>query len=146
MEMDSDSGNKKIFKKIYYYRNDPVLQYISKNYYYTRIVPKFLDELTYSNTENKNRIRGLSAANSTDLQKLIQKELITDLSLYNLDDGSKYNVEIIGSSGVLNGITAGADELHYDRHWGYFDEKTSLNDSNKSALISSEYGLSKLYS
>lgn len=139
-EMNDKNGDPRIFKKIYFYRNDPTLQYIRKNYYYTRVVPKFLDELAYDNTTHKIRNRGLSAAG-------VRKESIKDLIYLNLDDGSKYNIEIIGSSGVLNGITSGSSELVYDKHWGYYDEKTNSSQHNiTSTLLNSNYGISKKYS
>lgn len=112
-----------IFKKIYNFVTDPADQYVSKNYYYIRSIPKFLDD---------NPNPGNSAS-------------IEYLALYSLDDGIKNNIEVISSNGVINGITAGSDELRYESEWGYHSKYMSPNHDNGS-LVSTEYGVSPKYS
>lgn len=111
-----------LFKKIYNISTDPADQFISKNFYYIRSVPKFLDE---------NLKPGSSAS-------------IEYLTLFTQDEGSKNNIETISSNGIINGITAGADELRYENNWGYYSKYLSSPHDGKS-LISGEYGLSPRY-
>jgi hypothetical protein len=110
------------FKKIYTISTDPADQYVSKNYYYIRSVPKFLD----------NNPKPGNAASTEYLTLFVQ------------DDGLKNNTEIIASSGAINGITAGSDELRYESEWGYHAKYMSPNHDNGS-LISTEYGVSPKY-
>lgn len=112
-----------LFKKIYNLSTDPADQYISKNYYYIRSTPKFLDH---------NPKAGSSAS-------------IEYLTLFSQDDGVKNNIEVISSNGVINGITSGSDELRYESEWGYHSKYMSPNHDNGS-LISTEYGVSPNYS
>lgn len=112
-----------LFKKIYNISTDPADQFVSKNYYYIRSIPKFLDN---------NPTPGNSAS-------------IEYLTMFMLDDGIKNNIEVISSSGLVNGITAGADELRYESEWGYHSKYLSPNHDNGS-LISTEYGVGPNYS
>ena len=115
--------NSEIFKKIYNMSTDPVDQFVSKNYYYIRSVPKFLDDNPYP---------GNSAS-------------IEYLTMFVQDDGIKNNIEVISSNGVVGGVTAGADEFKYESEWGYHSKYLSPNHDNGS-LISTEYGTSPNYS
>ena len=141
---NQNGGSDQFYKKIYIYRNDPILQFVSKNYYYLRVVPSFLDELSFANTPGRNRTRGIQPAGFNNIN--IKQEMLRDLSSLQLDDGSKYNLEFIGSNGPINGITAGAMEIKYDKHWGYYGQYVNQNKNVSDSLLSSEFGSSDLYS
>jgi hypothetical protein len=124
------STNGKTYKKIYVLNTDPTNQWVSKNYFYVRKTPKFLDNIPAT-------IAGGEA--STDYTTKA-------LTFHFQDDGEKYNIELIASNGIIGGITSGADEVFYDKDWGWISDTNTVNDKAPATYGSGEFGLAKVYS
>jgi hypothetical protein len=114
--------NGNIYKKIYNYSTNQGLQFITKQYYYVRKTPKILD------------IPGASGGNT-----------YSELAYQFLDDGSKYNIQIVGNTAGINAFAKGAEELEYSGSWGYPNDNTIPNSSSVSTHMSHQYGLGKSY-
>lgn len=124
------STNGKVYKKIYNLRTDPTNQWVSKNYFYVRKTPKFLDSIpSYLTTAQEK-----------------QNYTTKALTYHFQDDGEKYNIEVIASSGVVNGVTSGADEMIYEKDWGWVSDHNTTNDHAPATHGSGEYGFAKSYS
>ena len=121
------STNGRTYKKIYVLNTDPTNQWVSKNYVYVRKTPKFLDSIP---------------PEITDLVKYTTKAL----TFHFQDDGEKYNIETIASNGLYGGITSGADEVFYDKDWGWVSDTNTTNDNAPATHGSGEFGLAKTYS
>lgn len=121
------STNGKTYKKIYVLNTDPTNQWVSKNYVYVRKTPKFLDSIP---------------PEITDPVKYTTKAL----TFHFQDDGEKYNIETIASNGLYGGITSGADEVFYDKDWGWVSDTNTTNDKAPATHGSGEFGLAKTYS
>ena len=121
------STNGKTYKKIYVLNTDPTNQWVSKNYVYVRKTPKFLDSIPPT---------------ITDPVKYTTKAL----TFHFQDDGEKYNIETIASNGLYGGITSGADEVFYDKDWGWVSDTNTTNDKAPATHGSGEFGLAKTYS
>jgi hypothetical protein len=124
------STNGKVYKKIYNLRTDPTNQWVSKNYFYVRKTPKFLDSIP----------PGISSPAEK------QKYATQALTYHFQDDGEKYNIEVIASSGVVNGVTSGADEMIYEKDWGWVSDHNTNNDNAPATHGSGEFGFAKSYS
>lgn len=127
----------KLYRKIYFLNTDPAYQYISKNYYYIRKTPKVLDEIP----------KGLSAASGPNKPSDLTKYIYSTLAYQFQDEGQKYNIEVI-SNGISGGkyyILPGANQLVYNRHWGYYDGPDPLNDKTSITHISQVFGSEKNY-
>jgi hypothetical protein len=111
-----------LYNKIYSYSTNQGLQYITNGYYYVRKTPKILDD--YSVTTDK--------------------EKYTNLAYQFLDEGSKFNIEIVGTKGTNNDIVPGSEQLDPGK-FGYPDETISNSRDARSSLLSREYGYSKSY-
>jgi hypothetical protein len=111
-----------VYKKIYNYSTNQGLQFITKDYYYIRKTPKILDA-------------GVSGGNT-----------YYNLAYQFLDEGSRYNIEIVGSSVPKNGSTGGSEELVYAGNWGYVGASTSNTKNSSESLIGNQYGYSRNYS
>lgn len=111
------------YKKIYILKTAPADQFVSKKYFYIRKTPKLL---------NKNITQ--TAAYPYDL-----------LSYQFQDEGQKYDVEIIGSDGVLSEVQNGADQLMYKGHWGYYDDMLPQDSTSMQTHISQEFGTESSY-
>ena len=112
--------NGRVYKKLYNYSTNQGLQYITKQYYYVRKTPKLLD----------NKIN----ANS-----------YTNLAYQFLDEGLKYNLEIVGNTSGINAFEKGAEELEYSGMWGYIDDGRTTGKSSPSTHMSAQYGLEGQY-
>jgi hypothetical protein len=124
------STNGNIYKKIYNLRTDPTNQWVSKNYFYVRKTPKFLDSVpTFLTTAQEK-----------------QNYTTKALTYHFQDDGEKYNIEVIASSGVVNGVTSGADEMIYEKDWGWVSDHNTTNDNAPPTYGSGEFGFGKSYS
>lgn len=134
---EQSATNNKIYKKIYVFTSDPTNQYVSKNYFYTRKTPKFLDVLP----DSINSI-------GDETEKAAQAKLYTTkaLSYHFQDDGEKYNIETVASSGIVNGVTSGSDEFFCSSDWGWISDFNTSSSTSKSTHSSGEYGMSKSYS
>jgi hypothetical protein len=110
-----------VYKKIYNYSTNQGLQFITKDYYYVRKTPKILDA-------------GVSGGNT-----------YYNLAYQFLDEGSRYNIEIVGSSVPKNGSTGGSEELVYNGNWGYVGDSSSNSKNSNESLIGNQYGYSNSY-
>lgn len=123
------STNGNVYKKIYNLRTDPTNQWVSKNYFYVRKTPKFLDSIpSYLTTAQEK-----------------QNYTTKALTYHFQDDGEKYNIEVIASSGDINGVTSGADEMIYEKDWGWVSDHNTTNDHAPATHGSGEFGFAKSY-
>jgi len=124
IQVDDLDGVKTTHKKIYVLSTDPQLQYINKNYFYIRKTPRILTE---------RPIWGNTASFYQNFSYQFQ------------DEGEKYRTEIISSTGPLTVVPNGANELVYNKHWGYYDSLSSSNLSNSSTHIGGDFGYANAY-
>lgn len=110
-----------VYKKIYNYSTNQGLQFITKDYYYVRKTPKVLDAGVFGGNTYYN------------------------LAYQFLDEGSRYNIEIVGSSVPRNGSIGGSEELVYSGNWGYVGDSTSNSKNSNESLIGNQYGYSNSY-
>jgi len=122
------STNGNVYKKIYNLRTDPTNQWVSKNYFYVRKTPKFLDSVPQEYLSDK------------------QNYTTKALTYHFQDDGEKYNIEVIASSGQVNGVTSGADEMLYEKDWGWVSDHNTTNENAPPTYGSGEFGFAKSYS
>ena len=123
-EIEDSDGNKKTHKKIYVLSTDPQIQYINKNYFYIRKTPRILTE---------RPIWGNTASFYQNFGYQFQ------------DDGEKYRTEIISSTGPITIVPNGANELIYNKHWGYYDSLNSSNLVSYSTHIGGDFGYESTY-
>lgn len=123
------STNGKTYKKIYVLNTDPTNQFVSKNYVYVRKTPKFLD-IVPSEISEADSINYTTKA----------------LTFHFQDDGEKYNIETIASNGLYGGMTSGADEVFYEKNYGWISDINTTNDNAPATHGSGEFGLAKIYS
>lgn len=146
--IDEESGDRSqqsnYFRKIYHLRTDPSEQFISKNYYYVRKTPKFLDNTPIDIKTDKNKLL---------------KYTTESLMYHYQDEGQKFNIEFIGSTGpgfeseektdnvglTFNGYTAGAEEIVCGSHWGFYDKLSDVNSRSHLTLLSDQYGTDLQY-
>jgi hypothetical protein len=112
--------NGTLYKKLYNYSTNQGLQYITKQYYYVRKTPKLLDGVTGGNT-------------------------YANLAYQFLDEGLKYNIQLVGNTSGSNGFEKGAQELEYPGMWGYIDDGRTTGKSSPSTYMSGQYGLEGQY-
>lgn len=116
----------KNYKKIYLFTTSPADQYLNRNYYYIRKTPKILNK-----------------------QSDTSQEAIT-IRLFNhqyLDDGKKYDIEIVTEDGVVDilPVRSGISLLPYEKHYGYYTKNDVNNNFSSSNLLSLEYGNRLIY-
>jgi hypothetical protein len=116
----------KKYRKAYAILSNPAFQYVSKNYYYIKKTPKFLDVVP----------SGVSADPNYSIKAL---------TFQFQDEGEKYNIELISSAGATQGIP-GAEQLVYDSHWGFYSDLDAINAENYLNHIGQQFGLDKPYS
>lgn len=112
--------NNAVYKKIYNYSTNQGTQFITKQYYYVRKTPKILDDIGGNTYQN--------------------------LAYQFLDEGLKYNVQLIGNTGGTNSFGSGSEELEYSGVWGYVDDGKSSGKNSVSTHISNQYGVDAQYS
>lgn len=107
-------------KKIYVFTTSPAYQYLNRQYYYIRKTPKILNKPETTSTTSQETL-------------LVNHQF--------LDDGNKYDMEIVTDTGVVNTLsgTAGYQSLDYTHHFGYFDQNDSFNQFKNSTLMGMEY-------
>ena len=120
-------NDRKDYRKCYAYVTNPSFQFLSKNFYYIRKTPKFLDSVP-SNLP----MDGVSYGNYTT----------TALTFQFQDEGQKYNIEIVGSSGATYAIEQ-ADQLIYDKKCGFYDSLNTVNEENFINHLSNNPGIEK---
>lgn len=113
--------NGTVYKKIYNYSTNQGLQFITKQYYYVRKTPKILDIPR-------------SGANT-----------YSDLAYQFLDEGLKYNIDLVGNTSGINSFAKGSEELEYSGEWGYVDDGLGSNKTSVSTYMSNQYGAEKDY-
>ena len=119
-DIPQQTMNDKLYKKLYNYSTNQGLQYITKQYYYVRKTPKILDGMTGGNT-------------------------YANLAYQFLDEGLKYNIQIVGNTSGTNAFEKGAEELEYSGMWGYIDDGRTTGKSSPSTHMSAQYGLESQY-
>lgn len=124
----------KVYRKAYFLATNPAYQWISKNYYYIRKTPKYLDTL-----------QGLTAPNAEDLYALQQKESLKNLTFQFQDDGQKYNIEVVSTLGRGTTAPKGGDQIYPEHSWGYYDGETPTNNKSITNLIGNQYGTNASY-
>jgi hypothetical protein len=64
-----------------------------------------------------------------------------------LDDGTKYDIEFVVESGVVNNLsgTIGLSSLEYTNHYGYYNKNDTFTPYGNSTLLGMEYGVSDVY-
>lgn len=120
-DQSQQTMNGTVYKKIYNYSTNQGLQFITKQYYYVRKTPKILD--------------------------LPRKggNTYSDLAYQFLDEGLKYNIDIVGNTSGINGFAKGSEELEYSGEWGYVDDGLGSNKNSVSTYMSNQYGVEKSY-
>jgi hypothetical protein len=123
--------DEKIYRKAYNILTNPAYQYLSKNYYYIRKTPKFLDVVPQIYF-NQNGSPG------TDYYGYTTKALMYQFQ----DEGQRYNIEIVGSTpaGATYAV-GGAEQLVYDGHFGFFTDLDSVNQETFLNSFNGDYGL-----
>lgn len=127
-------GNK--YRKAYFLATNPGLQWISKNYYYIRKTPKYLDELVGYSGGSIVKLTGETAA----------KQAIKNLTFQFQDDGQKYNMDIVSYTGRdgLTGAPEGGQAI-IPKAWGYYDFDVPSNQKSQSTLLGNQLGVDSLY-
>jgi hypothetical protein len=121
--------NGNVYKKIYSLSSDPTNQFVSKNYYYLRKTPKFLDNIP-ENLSEEEKLKYSTKA----------------LAFHFQDDSEKYNIEAISSNGEIGGVTGGADELFCEKDWGWLADFNTKNNHANDAFDTGDFGFSSTYS
>lgn len=123
----------KIYRKAYNILSNPAYQYLSKNYYYIKKTPKFLDVVPpkYFNQDGMPQ---------DDYKKYTSEAL-----MYNFqDEGQKYNLEIVGSTPAGSSYAVGgAEQLVYDGHYGFFTDLDSVNQETFLTAFNNDFGTDK---
>jgi len=121
----SKMSDGKVYKKIYQLITLPAKQYYNRNYYYTRVVPKLLDE-EGQNPEDQ------------------------ELTLFNhqyLDQGTRFKTQIVTPAGEVDLLpeSSGWSSFEPDRFYGYYDKNDIDNNFRDTSLLSLSYGNSDTY-
>lgn len=126
-----------VYRKAYFVASNPALQWVSKNYYYIRKTPKYLDSLILNSTS-----AGLSGA---DLEIAEQSNTLKNLTFQFQDDGQKYNIDIVSVDGRGTVAPDGGDHILPNNSWGYYDPTIPTNSKSISNLLSNQYGTNLNY-
>jgi hypothetical protein len=137
-------SDKKRYRKAYFLASNPAYQWISKNYYYIRKTPKYLDsiaEITIPEglSEEEQETAKVDAAIST------QNTALKNLTFQFQDDGQKYNIDVVTVSGRGTDAPKGGDQIIPENVWGYYDGQVSGNGKSISNTISNQYGVGNNY-
>lgn len=124
----------KIYRKAYAVLTNPAYQYISKNYYYISKTPKFLDNVPVEYW-SQSTPSGITYQNYTTKALTYQFQ----------DEGQKYNIKLISSSGLTFAIP-GAEQIIDQNSWGFYDELNPVTENVFSTNIIQNYGLESEYS
>lgn len=117
------------YRKAYFLATNPALHWITKNYYYIRKTPKYLD------------YTGLSGScGSTG-------DNIKNLMFHFHDDGQRYNIDVITMDGRngLTGAPKGGQALVPEYSWGYYDKTNSPNYKSTVAVNGNQFGYDSSY-
>jgi len=125
------------YRKAYFAATNPAYQWISKNYYYIRKTPKYLDSIILDSSSN-----GLTGA---DLEIAQQNNTLKNLTFQFQDDGQKYNIDVVSIYGRGTTAPKGGDNIFIDRPWGYFAGQKPTNDKSSTNLLGNQYGTEVSY-
>jgi hypothetical protein len=120
----------KTYRKAYFFATNPAFQWISKNYYYIRKTPKYLDSLSGVSGSS-----GISAGS----------DALKNLTFHFQDDGQKYNVDVVSILGRGTDAPKGGDLIHSENTWGYYDGENPTNNRSSTNLLSNQYGTNNSY-
>lgn len=134
----SDKDDTK-YRKAYFVATNPAYQWISKNYYYIRKTPKYLDSNLLAVAA------GLTGTTLANAIKASNNNLIKNLTYQFQDDGQKYNIDVITVNGRGQTAPPGGDCLHPESSWGYYDGENPTNNNSVTNLISNQYGTNEPY-
>lgn len=128
-----------VYRKAYFASTNPSYQWISKNYYYIRKTPKYLDVLPA--IEVDPTLTG-TALNEAVAEATLQRsnQGTKNLMFHFQDDGQKYNIDVVTVDGRGTIAPKGGDHIPYNKDWGYFDGKVSTNQQSVTNLLSNQYG------
>ena len=126
-----------VYRKAYFVASNPALQWISKNYYYIRKTPKYLDSIILDSSSS-----GLSGA---DLEIAQQSNTLKNLTFQFQDDGQKYNIDIVSVDGRGTTAPDGGDHILPENSWGYYAATTPTNDKSIPNMLSNQYGTNLNY-
>lgn len=123
-------SDRKIYRKAYNILSNPAYQYLSKNYFYIRKTPKFLDNVLPEYLDN----------NGAHGEKY--KKYTTEALMYNFqDEGQRYNLEIVGSTPAGSTYAVGgAEQLVYDGHVGFYTDLDSVNQESFLTAFNNDFG------
>ena len=126
----------KFYRKAYFLATNPGLQWISKNYYYIRKTPKYLDELIGYSGGSVVKLTGTIAEN----------QAIKNLGFHFQDEGQKYNIDVISINGRdgLTGAPKGGQAL-VPQNWGYYERYHPANHKSQTTLLSNQIGVDANY-
>jgi hypothetical protein len=122
----------KVYRKAYFVASNPALQWISKNYYYIRKTPKYLDSIILDS--------GASGFTGSDLAIAQQSTTLKNLTFQFQDDGQKYNIDIVSIDGRGTQAPDGGDHILSENAWGYYDPTIPTNDKSIPNMLSNQYG------
>jgi hypothetical protein len=127
------------YRKAYFAATNPAYQWISKNYYYIRKTPKYLDE-------NSVKVDPSLTGNSlADAIIASERNTTKNLTFHFQDDGQKYNIDVVSIYGRGTTAPKGGDNIFIDHPWGYFDGQLPTNDKSITNLIGNQYGIDNSY-
>ena len=137
-------SDKKQYRKAYFFASNPAYQWISKNYYYIRKTPKYLDSLPEITIPD-----GLSeeeqATAKVDADITTQNTALKNLTFQFQDDGQKYNIDVVTISGRGTDAPNGGDQLIPENSWGYYDGQDPSNGKSITNTIYNQYGIDNNY-
>jgi len=129
----------KQYRKAYFLATNPAYQWISKNYYYIRKTPKYLD------TNNLTVPDGLSGDALSDAINAAQNNALKNLTFQFQDDGQKYNIDVVSVAGRATEAPSGGDLIYPEYSWGYYDGGTPTNDRSITNMLGNQYGMESSY-
>lgn len=133
-------SDRNYYRKAYFLATNPALQWLSKNYYYIRKTPKYLDEVVGLSGGTVQLLSGICAA-TDKIQKL------KNLTFHFQDDGEKYNIDVITyeGRGGLTGAPKGGQALFPEHSWGYYDKTIPANGKSITNLNNNQFGVDLNY-
>jgi hypothetical protein len=137
-------SDKKTYRKAYFFASNPAYQWISKNYYYIRKTPKYLD--TLPTITIPAGLTGDAKSNAeSDARIATQNTALKNLTFQFQDDGQKYNIDVVTVSGRGTDAPQGGDQLIPENSWGYYDGQVPSNSKSITNTIYNQYGVENNY-
>jgi hypothetical protein len=134
----------KVYRKAYFFATNPAYQWISKNYYYIRKTPKYLDTLPAITIP-----AGLTgdAKSEAEANALIatQNAAIKNLAFHFQDEGQKFNIDVVTVNGRGTNAPPGGDQIFPEHSWGYFDGEYPTNRKSITNMLGNQYGTENSY-